>query len=160
MIFFELTIQERRVLLKPKLQDTAMTSYHCIHSGFTQKSSLPWIPAVLQVYVSVCSSWSTTKPSQNNTKPSKTIIHPKLVFSPFKTRCYISHGVCLHGLGHVCPYLHTYNANYFFFFLQYTYLTNLRYLKLNIQHPILSSTLVLTRDFFFQADTGGIYMEQ
>lgn len=71
MISFELIVPERRVLLKPKLQRPVMTSSHCIHSGFTQKSSLPWIPAVLQVYVSVCSSWSATKPSQNNTKPWK-----------------------------------------------------------------------------------------
>lgn len=38
LISFELTIQDRSVLLKPKLWHTVMTSYHYPHSGLTRKS--------------------------------------------------------------------------------------------------------------------------
>ena len=73
LISFELTIQDRRVLLKSKLRHTVMTSYHYPHSGLIQKYRCACLGFRLcsKAYTSLCFSWSTPEPSQNNTKPWK-----------------------------------------------------------------------------------------
>lgn len=72
LISFEWTIQDRRLLPKPKLWHTVITSYHYPHSGLTQKSRCA--PSLCEFVSQLQHHWTKSKQHKalkNVTNPNK-----------------------------------------------------------------------------------------